>query len=176
MVEKENCFSKMECKPLKRQDLRNGDLVAWRKVSQKGKSDFYLNVVRIATFSEFGHVSIVWNRNNVVGHVEATNPRIHHQAIPESGEAYVIRTGVGLTDGDMDGFFSDKLGLKYSFRDAIMGYLGITPPEENRWQCAELSLEFLRHIGYELPNAYTPSRLVRKTMVYSGKPLFYLQN
>lgn len=162
--------------PLRRKDLQNGDLIAWRKVSEEGKSDFYLNLVRIATFSEFGHVSIVWNRGKEIEHVEATNPRIRRCPVPFSGEAYVIRTGVGSSDGVMEGFFGDKLGLKYSFRDAIMGYFGIIPPEEDRWQCAELSLEFLRHIGYDLPDVFTPSRLVRKTMVHSGKPLYYIKN
>lgn len=157
-------------------DLRNGDLIGWRRIEPKRTSEMYLNLVRAATFSDFGHVSIVWNRPESIAHVEAVAPLIRRVNIPITGEAYVVRTGMDIPDQVMAEFFNDKIGLKYSFRDAIMGYLGVTPPEEDRWQCAELSLEFLRSVGYSLPDAYTPSRLIRKALIHTGKPMYYVQH
>lgn len=153
--------------------LQNGDLLGWRSFKGTDKSGFYLNLVRVATFSEFGHVSIVWNRNSEVGHVEAARPRIQHNPVAY-GEIYVIPMGLSLSDTDMESFFGDKLGLRYSTRDAIMGYIGQIPKEEDRYQCAELSLEFLRAFGVVLPDAYTPSRLMRQALIHTGRPMFYL--
>lgn len=156
-----------------KQSLQNGDLIGWRRSGPENKGGFYLNLVRVATFSEFGHVSIVWNKGSVPGHFEAVQPKLQHSEIPQ-GESYAIPLGLNLSDSDMQSFFFDKEGLRYSFRDAILGYLGLVPKEEDRWQCAELSLEFLRHFGLKLPDAHTPSRLMRKTLEYTGKPMFYL--
>lgn len=156
-----------------RSELKNGDLLGWRHVHVKNKGEFFLNVVRIATFSDFGHVSIVWNKDGVPQHVEATQPKIIHRPIPK-GEAFVIPLGLDLSDADMHSFFHDKIGLKYSFRDALMGYLGKIPVEEDRYQCAELSLEFMRMFGCKVPDAYTPSRLMRRTMQHTAKPMYSL--
>lgn len=158
-----------------REKLKNGDLLGWRRLDSIRKSDFYLNLVRVATFSDFGHVSIVWNRNSITGHVEASLPRIR-QAPIMNGEIYVIPMGLDLSDSDMGSFFSDKLGLKYSARDAVLGYLGKVPREEDRYQCAELSLEFYRSRGIDLPDAYTPGKLMRQTLIHTGRPMFYLRN
>ena len=154
--------------------LNNGDLIAWRRLINPTKSNFYLNLVRWATLSEFGHVSIVWNRYGQPGHVEATQPSIRNVILP-LGEAYVIPMGLNLNDLQMEEFFSDKLGLKYSIRDALMVYVGMTPSEEDRYQCAELALDFYRHVGLDIQGAYTPSRLVRQVMQHTGKSMFYLK-
>lgn len=158
-----------------REKLKNGDLLGWRRLDSTQKSDFYLNLVRVATFSDFGHVSIVWNRNSKVGHVEASLPRIHQSPI-KNGEIYVIPMGLELSDSDMEDFFGDKLGMKYSARDAVLGYLGKVPREEDRYQCAELSLEFYRSRGLSIPDAYTPGRLMRQTLIHTGRPMFYLRD
>lgn len=155
--------------------LKNGDLIGWRRMENSKKSDFYLNLVRYVTFSEFGHVSIVWNRYGSIGHVEATQPIIRNSSLP-NGEAYVIPMGLNFDDIQMESFFADKLGLKYSVRDAVLGYLGKIPKEEDRYQCAELSLDFYRHFGIDLKDAYTPSRLMRQVMQHTGKPMYHLKN
>lgn len=81
---------------------------------------------------------------------------------------------LNLGDAEMRQFFHDKLGLSYSFRDAFMGYVGMVPTEDDRWQCAELSLEFLRSRGLVIPDAYTPSRLMRRALRHTGGSLSYL--
>lgn len=155
-----------------RRDLKNGDLIGWRRPRTNG-SDFWLNLVRFATISDFGHVSIVWNQGSEPSHVEAVQPRIRRAPITE-GEAYVIPIGQVVTDEQMHQFFHDKLGLKYSFRDALMGYVGVIPDEDDRYQCAELSLEFYRSIGMKLPNAYTPSRLMRQVLRKTESSMYFL--
>lgn len=152
--------------------LQNGDVLCWTRGPVE-KGDIYLNLVRLATVSEYGHITVVWKKDNLPYHLEATQPVISHLPIPK-GEVYVIRMGLQVSDEQMSIYARDKLGCKYSFRDAIMGYVGLVPKEEDRWQCAELTLDFLRSRGLLIPNAYTPSKLVRAILQSTGNPLSHL--
>lgn len=157
-------------------DLQNGDLLAWRKSSSTNKAIDYLDLVRILTFSDFGHVSTVWNKDGNPFHVEATFPRIERTQIPRGAEIYVIPMGFNASDETMNGFFHDKIGLRYSIYDAWCGLVGWTLKDENRYQCAELKNDFLRYMNLDIGKAYTPSRVVRKVLDQTGLPLLRLTN
>lgn len=159
-----------------RSDLQNGDLLAWHKTSSPNKSFDYLDLVRILTMSDFGHVSTVWKENNLPFHVEAAMPKITRVLIPTNAEIYVIPLGLNVSDDVMDIFFHDKIGLDYSIYDAWCGLVGWRLSDEKRYQCAELKNEFLRYMGINIGNAYTPGRVVTSILDQTGLPLMRLNN
>lgn len=157
-----------------RGDLQNGDLLIWRKANFSNKSSNYLKLVRLLTSSDFGHVSTVWRKDGEPFHVEAVMPKIRHSFIPLFDELYVIPLNLNASDEVMREFFQDKIGLDYSFFDAICGLLGWTLKDKNRYQCAELKNEFLRYMGLDVGKAYTPNNLVMAVLEQTGLPLLKL--
>ena len=155
------------------QNLRNGDLIFWRGDSP-GKWMSYLNLVRVATLSDFGHVSIAWPKPEAIQHVEAAQPVIHRTQLPSNAEVFVTPMNLGLCERDMESYFQDKLGKRYSMRDALYGYFGIYSNDLNRWQCAELAEDFCNHHGLSIRGGSTPSRLLHRVMREYGVPLYRL--
>lgn len=156
-------------------DLKTGDLLVWGKAPIQRKALNYLDIVRVATTSNFGHVSVVWDEGPELSHVEAVKPVIVKRKIMKSNGLYVIQMGLNISDKEMVEFHRDKLGLKYGTLDAFRAWLGITLKDENKWQCAELCLEFYRSLGLDIPNAFTPTDLVTTVMDVTGKPLHKLK-
>ena len=155
----------------KRNEIATGDLLIWTGDNIRGKSDFYLKLVRMMTISDFGHVSIAWKSGDSLQHVEATQPRIAINPIPMGETFYHIPINRGIDDTHMDRFFQDKIGLEYSFIDAICGYFGITLKDDNRWQCVELCNMFYRSIGLNVGEIYVPNKFVRAIMDHTGQPM-----
>lgn len=152
-------------------DLRNGDLIAWRRgIPGSGKFN-YLNLVRLLTMSDFGHVSIVVKRASGPRVFEAVMPKIREASIPRLASIYAIPMNLGLTEEEMDAFFGDKVGLKYSERDAFYWLIGKIPKEDNRYQCAELITDFYKLHDIRLEDSYTPSRLVRRLVENESRVL-----
>ena len=149
-------------------DLRNGDLIVWRNGIQKTGALSYLNVVRILTLSDFGHVSVVWNSNNDIKHIEAAMPKVVHTNLPLKANLYVVPIGREISNDAMSDFFTPQIGWKYSIRDATYGLLGFIPKEDNRVQCAEQATDFYKSLGMNLTNSYTPTKLVRRLMENEG--------
>lgn len=156
-------------------DLKSGDLLVWSKSSRKGVGNFnYLKLVRFLTISEFGHVSVIWKQKDRIDHVEAVTPSIQKVKVPLVEGLYVIPMNLDVSDKDMGAFFNDKLGLPYGVADAFRGWLGLTAKNDLKWQCAELSLEFYRSLGMDIPDAFTPSELIQTLMHNYQKPLLKL--
>lgn len=154
-------------------NLRNGDLIFWRG-DTPNKLMTYLNLVRLATLSDFGHVSIAWPTASTPQHVEATPPVIHRTLLPGNAEVFVTPLNLSLGDDDMHAYFKDKLGKGYSKRDALYGYFGIYSNDPDRWQCSELAEDFCNTHGMSLRGGSTPSRLLQRVMREYGVPLYRL--
>ncbi len=157
-------------------DLRNGDLLAWRRPSSSGKPAPYMSLVRLLCMSDFGHVSLAWRVNGAIRHVEATMPRIQVANIPLDAEIFAIPMELNVSDDEMTQFFANIIGLRYSIKDAARGLFGLVAESDDEWQCAEKCLEFFRSRGLAIPDAYTPSRLVRAVMSTANRPLIKLNN
>ena len=149
---------------IKYDSLQNGDLIAWHR-GPSGSSQFsYLSLVRLFTMFEFGHVSVVWKKNDDIHHVEAVIPKVHRVELPRISGLYALPINRVVTEEHMASFFEKQIGWKYSIRDATYGFLGMIPKEDDRVQCAEQATEFYKSIGIPLTNSYTPSRIVRRLM------------
>ena len=161
-------------KTFDRNDLKNGDLLVWRTPPKRKSFLNYINVVRLFTLSDFGHVSTVWIRDGGFYHIEAVMPKVRLAPIDFTGEVYVIPMDLKITEKEMDDYFKDKIGLKYSLIDASCGLFGLTLKAEDRWQCAELCLKFYRYFKLVINDSFTPSRLVRKLLETYPTSLFRL--
>ena len=144
--------------------IKTGDLLVWNRSYSDSK--FWLNLVRFATMSEFGHVSVaIRNVDGSLWHIEAVQPVIRKIKVPEDASFYILPVS-RLIKGNVDpSFFNDKVGKKYSMMDALRSYFGYVTEDDDSWQCAELSKEFYESMGLVLPmRSVTPSRLVRSLM------------
>lgn len=146
-----------------RKQIQTGDLLAWSSLGA-GKSNFLLNLVRIMTMSDYGHVSVAWVRDGELYHVEATMPKIRVAKILPSDRFYTVpMTPRGSGGLDMS-FFSDKIGMRYSVKDALRAFFGIAVEQDESYQCAELTNEFYKSRGIDLGDAFTPMRVVNAAL------------
>lgn len=142
-----------------RSDIKSGDLLVWKRSKFSKKSNFYLNIIRFSTRSEYAHVAIAWRLEGRLFLVEATQPILRITPVRTADEFYHVPMSVNW-DSISESWLLDKVGLKYSILDAVRAYLGKTIEDDNRYQCAELAHEFYETHGIDLGDAYTPSALV----------------
>lgn len=155
-------------------DLKTGDLLVWENPSISKGVWSWMKFIRLFTLSNFGHVSVVVNGGENAFHIEASYPVIRFAPIPENATIYVVPMELGITPSEAMKFFKDKIGLRYGILDALRAWIGLTLKDEDKWQCAELSLAFYRHFGLKLSDAFTPRELVRTIMEGCNKPLIKL--
>lgn len=154
-----------------RSNVQTGDLIAWSGVTED-KSSLWLNLVRLGTVSNFGHVSIAWRIGPELYHYEATMPRIRVTKITDQAQFYYLPISKHLKRTPDQSFFADKIGLKYSIMDALRAYLGLTVHDDKRYQCAELAKAFYVSQGVEVkPHRLTPSGLIKAFMNEFDAPL-----
>ncbi len=146
------------CKGIK--DIETGDVLAWGKAY--GGGGFWMNMVRLMTVSDYGHVSIAHvTQDGTLMHIEAVMPAIRHVKVPKDAEFYVIKASQLIDKAPNISFLLDKVGLKYSIMDAIRSYLGMVLEADDKWQCAELILEYFKSLGITLhPRRITPTCII----------------
>lgn len=157
----------------KRENIQTGDLLIWTGEESIGKDALYLKLVRLMTLSDYGHVSVAWKVNGELFHVEATQPKVAFKRVSSSNPFYRIPVEIEVSDRQMHQFFDDKLGLNYSFMDALYAYIGLTLKDEDRWQCVELANYFYRSIGIDVGEIYLPNRFVKAMMDITKQPMVY---
>lgn len=152
--------------------IATGDLLVWDKPNGDNKA-FWLNLVRLATVSNYGHISVAVVKDDGLYHVEAVIPAIKESKIKPGSEFYVLPMSKVIDEqGDLE-FFKDKLGKPYSVMDAIRGYLGMTVESNDHWQCAELCQEYYQAKGIDINLRFlTPTRLVKALMRKTGLGLY----
>lgn len=147
---------------------RDGDILIWSD-SFKGQSR-YGALIRFFTASDYTHCGIALWQNGELYVAEANIPHVRIVKVKPEDRVYFIETGIDLDDKGW-AFFRETMGLKYSYLDAIRSVLGITLKNDNKWQCAEYVVEFLKIYGIELGTSPTPSKVVREAMRKLHAPL-----
>lgn len=145
--------------------IESGDLLAWSKSSGDFIDRTVVALVRMATMSEYAHVGVAYVENGTVYVVEATTPVVRKIRLSEKEVFYHVPMGLELIDAKKSfEFFNDKIGLDYSYMDAVRAFLGTRLEKDNCWQCAELTNYFYQSVGVDLGNAWTPSAVVNSAM------------
>jgi len=159
----------------KRSDIASGDLLVWKKSKFSKTSNFYLNLIRFFTRSEYAHVGVAWRIDGRLFVVEASQPVVRIVPVKEADEFYHISMDIAWTEFS-ENWLLDKVGLKYSILDAVRAYLGKTIEDDRRYQCAELANEFYKLHGINLSYAFTPSLLVSEALENTFAELNYIKS
>lgn len=148
----------------RRERIKTGDLLVWKKDQQSKLSNLFLKVVRTATLSEFAHVGIALRIGKRLFVVEATIPKVRIAPVSCKDEFYHIPMGVSPNEADID-FLLDAVGLDYSLIDAIRAYLGHRLKDRNRYQCVELAMEFYKRLKVDVDCDATPAEFVNHVLM-----------
>lgn len=157
----------MELIMSERESIKSGDMLIWAKSAQSNVSNFYLNVIRLMTRSEYAHIAIAWRLEGRLYVVEATQPVVRISPVKDDQEFYHIPMNVKW-DKNSEEYLIDKIGCVYSLMDGIRAYLGKTVENDRDYQCAELANEFYSQHGIHLGEAYTPALLVERALMTTG--------
>ncbi len=155
-----------------RPNIKSGDLLAWSTTTMKSFSDFYMQLVRFFTKSEYDHVGVAWVIGNRVFVIEAEPPLVRIFPLSKKSSFYHIPMKMDFTD-DKLAYLLNTVGDPYSIPQAIKSYFG-KPAKDNRWQCAELCLDFYEQFGINLGDGYTPSDVVQAALKNTGASMTYV--
>ena len=148
--------------------VKSGDILVWND-SFKGQSK-YGALIRLLTASDFTHVGIALSCDMGVFSAEANVPKVRTVRIQPNDRLYYIPTPIIHSNIGQE-FIDKTKDLKYSYLDAVRSLFGIVNESDDRWQCAEYVLDYIKLYGYDLGKVYTPSRLVTSAMREFRSPL-----
>lgn len=156
-------------------DIRSGDLLAWKRDSHSTFSDILIHAIRLLTFSKYGHVGIAWRVYDAHGSnlfvIEASFPKIKVTPINPDGDFDCVPMDMEWTDTGKS-YLLSKLGLPYSLMDAVRGFLGIRLANDKRFQCAELAhWYYLRELDDWENRSFIPDGLVKSAEHFTERKI-----
>jgi hypothetical protein len=157
-----------------RPTIKTGDILAWSHGSWKSWYMAQLNLVRIATRSEFNHVGVAWVVGGRVLVLEAIVPKIVANPLSDFLPCYHVPMNLGNIN---DKIMAEKLGGDYSKWEAIRGFLNDKMLEENtKWQCSKHVQWIHMHNNPEWANVKsTPSAVIKFALEELGEQLYFVK-
>lgn len=152
--------------------IRSGDILAWSHRGVTSWHDFKIWFVRLFTRSEYSHVGTAWVTGDRVLVIEAVMPMVRIYPLSRLGDFYWLQMGAYWRKST-ETLALSFVGNEYSQMQAAQAPFA-TPPEDDRWQCAELVATVARHDGINLGGVYTPSAVVLSAQK-RGAPLTYVE-
>lgn len=155
-------------------NIKNGDLLIWSESNDKAGffSDILLKLVRLMTLSDYGHVGIALWLNDRLFVIEAVSPRIRLIPLARTKGFYHMPVGLEWKNWYTD-WLLDKVGIPYSFSDAIRAYLGKEVLKDGHMQCVELANEFYTFTNTHInAKRLTPSSFVEAIHSFTGKGIY----
>lgn len=149
---------------LEREAIRSGDLLAWTHRSWASWYDVQVQLVRLATRSEFCHVGVAWCVAGRVLVLEAVGAGVRIFPLSRLLPVYHVPLGAPWLP-EVEAWALAQVGKPYSKWQAVLGHLGLLKAgQDDRWQCAEYAREIAVRLGVPMPGKVTPSSLVREAM------------
>lgn len=145
-----------------RGSIKSGDLVAWSHRPWKTFYDFQIQMVRLATQSEYCHVGTAWVVGGRVFIIEAVTPKVRIFPLSKLLPCYLIKVEKEMTP-EAEEFALLQVGMDYSKLQAIQSFFG-KPNFDELWQCAELTIEIGKRSGNDFGLEYTPAKLVQNAL------------
>lgn len=153
--------------------IRSGDILAFSHGNWKTWSGIKTNMVRIFTRSTYSHVGIAWVVGSRVFVLEAVKPRLRIFPLSQSGDFYLIGTGVSWSFGTEE-YALAKVGTLYSELAAMRAFFD--PLEEgNVEQCAAYVREVLKYEGLNLGTRSTPDAVVAEALKLEAAEVIYVE-
>ena len=147
-----------------RSTIKSGDLLAWSHRGFGTWHDIKIQIVRIATRSEYSHVGVAWVVGGRVFVIEAVQPLVRIYPLSKLGSFYHIPLGA-LWRPETEEIALAHIGGPYSQLDAVKAFfrpLGKSVVTE----CAALVLNILRADGIDLGDRATPDAVVYQAQLY----------
>ena len=138
--------------------IRSGDVLAWSHRGIKSWHDLKIWFVRMFTRSEYSHVGTAWVVGNRVFVIEAVMPKVRIYPLSKLGDFYWLQMGAYWRKAT-ETLALSFVGDDYSQLQAMVSPF-ITPPDDRRWECAELVATVARQDSIDLGAVYTPSEVV----------------
>lgn len=155
-----------------RRMIRSGDVLAWSHRGIRSWHDFKIAMVRLFTRSEYSHVGTAWCVGDRVFVIEAVTPLVRIYPLSKLGNFYWLQMGAYWRKA-AESVALSYVGDQYSQWQAVHGAIG-TPPEDDRWQCAELVAGIAAADSIDLGKEYTPSAIVLAAQK-RGSPLIFVE-
>ena len=151
--------------------IRSGDILAWSHRGVRSWHDLKIWLVRMFTRSEYSHVGTAWVIGDRVFVIEAVMPKVRIYPLSKLGDFYWLQMGAYWRKAT-ETLALSFVGDDYSQVQAMVSPF-ITPPKDDRWECAELVATVARQDSIDLGAVYTPSEVVLAAQK-RGAPLTYV--
>lgn len=156
-----------------RDQLKTGDLLAWRVTKMNSFIDFILYLDQKIFKAEYTHVGMVVKIGERILVVEATPPAVRIYPLSRLDDFYWIKTYSPQHEKDIDMLFS-QVGKEYSLLDLIKIKLRLKNSNHD-YYCSELASDFYNSNGLICDEfaGLTPDTIVQKICeVCNVKPVF----
>lgn len=152
--------------------LRSGDLLAWSHRACQTWYDVQIQIVRIATRSDYNHVGVAWRAAGKLFVLEAVQTGVRIFPLERLLPCFAVPLKAEWLP-EVEAWALDQVGEPYSKWQAVLAGLGLLKAgEDNIWQCAEYAQQVAQRLGVPLPGKATPSNLVREAMGRPGAVMF----
>ncbi len=152
--------------------IRSGDVLAWSHRGIHSWHDLKIWFVRMFTRSEYSHVGTAWVVGDRVFVIEAVMPKVRIYPLSKLGDFYWLQMGAYWRKAT-ETLALSFVGDDYSQVQAMVSPF-ITPPKDDRWECAELVATVARQDSIDLGAVYTPSEVVLAAQK-RGAPMTYVE-
>ena len=150
--------------------IRSGDVLAWSHRGIHSWHDLKIWFVRMFTRSEYSHVGTAWVVGDRVFVIEAVMPKVRIYPLSKLGDFYWLQMGAYWRKAT-ETLALSFVGDDYSQVQAMVSPF-ITPPKDDRWECAELVATVARQDSIDLGHAFTPSAIVLAAQKRGAQLLF----
>ena len=148
--------------------IKSGDLIAYTHYGWSSWYDIQVQIVRMATRSQFSHVGMALELGGRLFILEAVTPVI--RLVPLSGTLgkhgfYHIPLEADISSDELE-FALSKIGKgKYSKLEAVMAQLRkLRIGEDDLWECAEYVICCRKFSGIDLGSIATPAEVVESAL------------
>jgi hypothetical protein len=122
-----------------RGQINSGDVLVWTHRGWGSWYDIQLQLIKMATRSEYCHVGVAWVVGGRVFIVEAVVPKVRIYPLSKEVPFYHIPCGDDYWNDSVEEYALSKIGEEYSKLEAIKGGINTLRTGENDfWQCSEL--------------------------------------
>lgn len=162
-----------------REELRTGDLLAWKIVKIKSLVDLVLYLYQKILGAKYSHTGTVIRFGDRIFLMEASPPFVRIYPLSMLESFYLIKTNLNVeNEVDINNHYYNSLlkhsGKAYSLTDMVRGIFDMKPNDDTLY-CSELCLKFYRDIGYTTSEiaGITPDTIIEEIVKLSGnQPVF----
>lgn len=161
-----------------RANIRSGDLIILSHDKWRSFYDLQIQVVRLASLTEFSHIGVAVVLGGHVWIAESVTPFVRLVPLSNLAEQgfYVIHTDVEMSAGEFD-FLVSKIGNgRYSKWQAIKAWLGkLKLGADELYECAEYVILARRISGLDLGSRAVPATVVKEALL-KGYSIKYVKD